>query len=322
VLLCVQKLKVFYSTKRGPVRAVDGVDFTLGRGVTLGIAGESGCGKSTLGLSLVKLGPKNCVIEGKILFKDTDLVGLSERQMQRKVRGKEIAVVFQDPMTSLDPVFTVRKQLIETYQAHFPMSNGEAQQESIRLLDAVGIPLAKFSTYPFSLSGGLRQRVVTAISLAPRPSLIIADEPTTALDVTIQAQILRLFKWIKEEYETAFILITHDLGIIRELCDRVAVMYAGKIVEYGPSDDIFDCPRHPYTEDLLNSLPQRNRRGCKLYNIGGSPPDLIAPPSGCRYHPRCRIAEAVCREKEPLLEITAAHDAACHFRKVPEDGGP
>jgi oligopeptide/dipeptide ABC transporter ATP-binding protein len=165
----------------------------------------------------------------------------------------------------------------------------------------------------------LRQRVVTAISLAPIPSLIIADEPTTALDVTIQAQILRLFKWIKEKYETAFILITHDLGSIRELCDGVAVMYAGKIVEYGPSKDIFDHPRHPYTEDLLNSLPQRNRRGRKLYNIGGSPPDLITPPSGCRYHPRCRLTEAVCREQEPLLKIIATHDAACHFRKVPED---
>lgn len=317
MLLTVKDLKVFYSTKRGPVRAVDGISFSLQRGVTLGIAGESGCGKSTLGLSLLKLVPRNCIMDGKILFKGSNIVDLPERQMQRDVRGKKIAMVFQDPMTSLDPVFTVRKQLIETYRAHFPISKEEAIKGSLRLLENVGIPSTKFNDYPFSLSGGLRQRVVTAISLAPQPSLIIADEPTTALDVTIQAQILRLFKWIKQEYGTAIILITHDLGIIRALCDKVAVMYAGKFVEYGPSEDIFEHPHHPYTEDLLKSLPQRNRRGRKLYTIGGSPPDLIVPPSGCRYHPRCRLADAICQEREPLLEGIETHDTACHFRKVP-----
>lgn len=317
VLLRVENLKTHIATYRGVVRAVDGVSFELFEEETLGLVGESGCGKSMTALSILKLYPKpqGRIVEGRIEFEGEDLVPKSEEEM-RRIRGKRISMIFQEPMTSLDPVFPVGEGIVEVLTLHQGLTRGEAQKEAIRLLRMVRIPEPekRVRQYPHQLSGGMRQRVMIAQALACRPKLLIADEPTTALDVTVQAQILELVRTLKEETKTAVLLITHDLGIVAEHCERVAVMYAGKIVERGSVLALFSRPLHPYTRALLEALPRLDGKKSRLEAIPGSVPDLVAPPPGCRFHPRCRERLKRCSEEEPYLrEAEKGHEVACHL---------
>lgn len=316
VLLQVENLKTYITTHRGVVRAVDGVSFEIFEEETLGLVGESGCGKSMTALSILKLYPKpqGKIVEGKIVFEGEDLVRKDEEEML-KIRGKRISMIFQEPMTSLDPVFPVGEGIVEVLMLHQGLSRSEAQREAVRLLRMVRIPEPerRVHQYPHQLSGGMRQRVMIAQALACRPKLLIADEPTTALDVTVQAQILELIRTLKKETKTAVLLITHDLGVVAEYCERVAVMYAGKIVEKANVLSLFARPLHPYTRALLGALPRLDGKRSRLEAIPGSVPDLIAPPSGCRFHPRCRERLPRCSEEEPRLwEVEKGHEVACH----------
>ena len=320
-VLDVQNLKTQFFTRAGVVFAVDDISFYVEEGETLGIVGESGCGKSVTSLSIMRLvpSPPGKIVNGQMLL-DTgsgvkDLVKLSEPEM-RRIRGNDIAMIFQDPMTSLNPVYTVGNQLMEPLQLHLGLSREEAHKRAIDLLKRVGIPAAedRFNSYPHQFSGGMRQRVMIAIALACNPKVLIADEPTTALDVTIQAQILDLMVGLNRDFGTAIILITHDLGVVAEVCKRVIVMYAGKIVEEGQSDKLFANPQHPYTMGLLHSVPvMGDRVKDELQPIGGLPPDLLAPPQGCRFRPRCPRAQAKCLEAPPLMETAPGQKAACWF---------
>ncbi|HXG52546.1 MAG TPA: ABC transporter ATP-binding protein [candidate division Zixibacteria bacterium] len=296
VLLEVKGLKTYLRTSLGLVRAVDGVDLCISKGEAVGLVGESGCGKTMTAHSLLKLvpSPPGFIEEGEIRFRGRDLLRLDEREM-REVRGREISMVFQDPMTYLNPVMKVGRQIAEAIAAPAP------EQSVLKLLESVGIadPPKVAQQYPHELSGGMRQRVLIAIAVANAPSLLIADEPTTALDVTVQAQILDLVKTIKAEKGTSLLLITHDLGIVAEICDRIYVMYAGKIVESGDVFSIFEEPLHPYTQGLLRSSLSIAEFREKLETIEGAVPNLLDPPAGCRFHPRCPAAMSVCREKEP-----------------------
>ncbi|MBM7600584.1 oligopeptide/dipeptide ABC transporter ATP-binding protein [Virgibacillus halotolerans] len=314
-LLEVNNLHTHFFTKSGVVKAVDGVDFTINPGETLGIVGESGSGKSITAMSILGLipSPPGKITEGEVIFKGEDLLHKSERQM-RKIRGKEIAMVFQDPMTSLNPVFTVEKQMMETILAHEPVSKKQAKQRAIELLDLVGIPdpRKRLKDYPHEFSGGMRQRVMIAMALSCNPSLLIADEPTTALDVTIQAQILELFKKMQTELNMAIVMITHDLGVVSEVCDRVMVMYAGKPVEYTETSHLFDRGKHPYTLGLMNSIPKISTEKQKLEAIHGSPPDLRYLPRGCSFAPRCKHAMESCLTIDPALKkIDTDHYVSC-----------
>jgi oligopeptide/dipeptide ABC transporter ATP-binding protein len=292
-LLEVDSLKTHFFTREGVVRAVDGISFQVEAGKTLGIVGESGCGKSVTALSLMGLIPKPParIVEGSVNFMGRDLTKLSERQLE-DVRGKEMAMIFQDPMTSLNPTLRIRTQITEVLDRHYGYSKEDARKRAVELLEEVKIPRAaeRLDDYPHRFSGGMRQRVMIAISIACNPKLLIADEPTTALDVTVQAEILDLLDELRQEHEMGMIIITHDMGVIAETADEVAVMYAGQIVEQAATQDLFDRPEHPYTEALLGALPQLEgedvRRG-RLRSIPGRPPDLIAPPPGCRFAPRC-----------------------------------
>lgn len=317
VLLRIENLRTYLATYRGVVRAVDGVSLTILEGETLGLVGESGCGKSMLALSILGLYPKpqGRIVEGKIEFEGEDLVQKSEEEL-RRIRGRRISMIFQEPMTSLDPVFPVGEGIVEVLMLHRGLTRTEAQREAIRLLRMVRIPEPerRMYQYPHQLSGGMRQRVMIAQVLACRPKLLIADEPTTALDVTVQAQILELITALKEETKTAVLLITHDLGIVAEHCQRVAVMYAGTIVEKSDIFSLFTRPLHPYTRALLGALPRLDGKRSRLEAIPGSVPDLIAPPSGCRFHPRCRERIPRCSEEEPRLrEVERGHEVACHL---------
>lgn len=317
VLLRIENLRTYLATYRGVVRAVDGVSLTILEGETLGLVGESGCGKSMLALSILGLYPKpqGRIVEGKIEFEGEDLVQKSEEEL-RRIRGRRISMIFQEPMTSLDPVFPVGEGIVEVLMLHRGLTRTEAQREAIRLLRMVRIPEPerRMYQYPHQLSGGMRQRVMIAQALACRPKLLIADEPTTALDVTVQAQILELITALKEETKTAVLLITHDLGIVAEHCQRVAVMYAGTIVEKSDIFSLFTRPLHPYTRALLGALPRLDGKRSRLEAIPGSVPDLIAPPSGCRFHPRCRERIPRCSEEEPRLrEVERGHEVACHL---------
>jgi oligopeptide transport system ATP-binding protein len=292
-LLEVDNLKTHFFTREGVVRAVDGISFTVDAGKTLGIVGESGCGKSVTALSLMGLIPKPParIVEGSIKFLDRDLTKLSERQLE-DIRGKEMAMIFQDPMTSLNPTLKIRTQITEVLDRHYGYSKEDARRRAIEMLEEVQIPRAaeRLDDYPHRFSGGMRQRVMIAIAIACNPRLLIADEPTTALDVTVQAEILDLLDELRQEHEMGMIIITHDMGVIAETADDVAVMYAGQIVEQAPTQELFDHPEHPYTEALLGALPQlegENVRRGRLRSIPGRPPDLIAPPPGCRFAPRC-----------------------------------
>jgi oligopeptide/dipeptide ABC transporter ATP-binding protein len=304
-LLSVDDLKVRFATEDGVVRAVDGVSFELKPGEILGIVGESGCGKSVTAQTIMGLTRSpNSTIEGAVRFHGKDLVSASEEELQ-SIRGREISMVFQDPMTSLNPVYRVGDQIVEQIQAHREIQDGEAKDRARELLASVGIPNAakRVDDYPYEFSGGMRQRAMIAMALALEPRILIADEPTTALDVTIQAQILALIQQLNEERDLAVILITHDLGVIAEVADRVLVMYAGQIVEKGTLEEIFYDPQHPYTWGLMGSLTRLDRPPPdRLPQIAGQPPSLLAPPTGCRFRPRCPHAFEKCPEP-PALEI-------------------
>ena len=316
-LLDVRHLSTHFRTGAGVVRAVDDVSFQLQRGETLGLVGESGCGKSVTALSILRLVPEPAgnVVAGEIVFEGQDLLRLSESAM-RDVRGGRIGIVFQDPMTSLNPVHTVGDQISESARIHLGLSRRAGRDRAVELLDRVGIPSARDRArdHPHQFSGGMRQRVMIAIALACDPMLLLADEPTTALDVTIQAQILELIASLSDDLGMAVILITHDLGIAAGMCDRINVMYAGRIVESAPVDAIFDQARMPYTWGLMESLPGLHTApGAPLRTIDGMPPLLVDPPDECRFAPRCRYARDVCREREPALLARAAsgHAARC-----------
>jgi oligopeptide/dipeptide ABC transporter ATP-binding protein len=314
-LLEVRDLDVAFDTEDGPVRAVRGVSFEVDAGRTLGIVGESGCGKSVSCHALMRLLPGNARVGGKALFEGRDLLRLSEHELDA-LRGRDIAMIFQDPAASLNPVHTVGAQVTETLRLHRAMSRAEARTETLRLFDRVGIPEAarRLDEYPHQLSGGTNQRVMIAMALACRPRLLIADEPTTALDVTIQAQILELLRELQTEYGMALVLITHDLGVVAEMADDVAVMYAGTVVERAPVGALFDAPSHPYTAGLLASVPRIDRTAGELVPIEGAVPPPSRLPPGCAFEPRCRRARARCRGETPAPPAAGtARGAACFF---------
>lgn len=312
-ILEVNNLNISFDTYAGKVRAIRGVDFDLNKGETLAIVGESGSGKSVTTRTIMRLLSSNANIdEGQILFKGQDIVNKSEKEMQ-KIRGREIAMIFQDPMTSLDPTMTIGKQVAESLRKHKNVSKKESLKAALDLLNLVGIPDAekRLKNYSHQFSGGQRQRIVIAIALICNPEILIADEPTTALDVTIQAQILELLKEIQEKIETSIIFITHDLGVVANVADRVAVMYAGKIVEVGTAEEIFYNPQHPYTWGLLGSMPTLESENDRLYAIPGSPPDLLDPPKGDAFYPRNEFALKIDAELEPpFFELSDTHKAA------------
>ncbi len=303
-LLEVDGLKVQFATEDGIVQAVDGVDFTLERGKVLGIVGESGSGKSVTALTLLGLTrDKNTLFEGEVRYKGQSLLGLSEGKLQQ-IRGNELAMIFQDPMTSMNPVYRVGDQIVEAITTHEDVSKRNAKRRATELLRQVGIPNPerRVDDYPHEFSGGMRQRAMIAMALSNNPDVLIADEPTTALDVTIQAQIIELIDRLKDEFNSSVILITHDLGVVAEVADEILVMYAGRVVENGSKRDIFYDPQHPYTWGLLGSIPRLDRpKPKRLHSIQGSPPSLINPPRGCKFRPRCPHAFEKCQE-EPGLE--------------------
>ncbi|MDT8377990.1 MAG: ABC transporter ATP-binding protein [Desulfotignum sp.] len=323
ILLDVKDLVVEFTMEQGRVRAVDHVSFELEKGRILGIAGESGCGKSVTALSIIRLLPKpvSQIAGGRIRYQGQDLLTLPVQQMQR-IRGRKIAMIFQEPMTALNPVHTAGRQMKEVFSLHFPkMTPAERQARSMTMLDRVGIPdpARVLDKYPHQLSGGIRQRVMIAMALSCEPDILIADEPTTALDVTIQAQILDLIKELQKKSDMSIILITHDLGVIAENCDHVAVMYAGQIVETADVRSLFKRPLHPYTKGLLVSIPSLARHSkTRLPTIAGSVPDLSHMPEGCRFAGRCPEVDDICREKTPVLKsVGKGRTAACHM--VPGD---
>jgi oligopeptide/dipeptide ABC transporter ATP-binding protein len=316
-VLEVKNLKVSFTTDRGTLTAVDGISFNLEKGQTLGIVGESGCGKSVTSLSIMRLiAPPGKIVGGEINFNGRNLLNVSEPEM-RQIRGNDIAMIFQEPMTSLNPVYTVGNQIQEAILLHQKLSRKEAWDKTVEMLKLVGIPepARRANDYPHQLSGGMRQRVMIAMALSCHPQLLIADEPTTALDVTIQAQILDLVRKLQKEMQASMILITHDLGVVAETCDHVAVMYAGKIVEYGTVQDIFHRPKHRYTQGLLNSVPhfETGQRLKRLQTIPGLVPSLLNLPQGCRFQERCQFVQNDCRGVEPSLKsMEANHLAACY----------
>ena len=319
-LLRIEDLRVWFGTRTRDVRAVDGVDLTIHPGEVLGLVGESGSGKSVTARSIMRLVPMppGKLVSGRILFHGDDLTAIPEKAME-ELRGGRIAMIFQDPMTFLNPLYTAGDQVSEAIRRHQGLGRAAAREEVIRLFRRVGIPSPelRFDAYPHQLSGGLRQRVMIAMALSSRPELLIADEPTTALDVTIQAQILELLRELQAEYGMSILLITHDLGVVAEMCDRVAVMYAGRIVEEAPIDVLFADPEHPYTIGLMNAVPRPDLSDVAPQPIEGSPPDMARPPSGCPFHPRCPFREAICSEVvPPMRRVAAGHQAACHFAGV------
>ena len=316
-LLEVKDLRTYFETEDGVVKAVDGIGFELKRGETLGIVGESGSGKSVANLSLMRLIPEppGKIVSGEILFGGRDVLKLSAREV-RDIRGKQIAMIFQDPMTSLNPFMRISKQLMEVTQTHLGHSREQARAHAIKMLELVGIPDARerADSYPHEFSGGMRQRVMIAMALSCQPELLIADEPTTALDVTIQAQILELIKRLKTETGASVILITHDLGVVAGMTDHIIVMYAGKVFEQAPTAELFARPGNPYTRGLLRSVPDPLAEQGSLYQIPGLPPDLARLPPGCPFAPRCERAEDICRnEFPPFVQLTREHHSLCHF---------
>jgi oligopeptide transport system ATP-binding protein len=321
-LLAVDNLNVRFWTRRGTVYAVNGISFDIARGETLGIVGESGCGKSVTSLAILGLLARNGRTEsGAAVFEGTDLIRQSDRAL-RRILGREIAMIFQDPMTSLNPVLTIGRQIREALQTHFGMDRKEADVKAAEALDRVGIPSAKarIRDYPHQFSGGMRQRAMIAMALACKPKLLIADEPTTALDVTIQAQILDLLRALVAEEDSALILITHDLGVVAGMCERVNVMYAGMFMETGSAEQLFGSPRHPYTLGLLQSVPRLDAaRRARLHPIEGAPPNMLRAPAACPFQPRCRFEVELSRQEvPPLVEIERGHKVAC-FNPVPVD---
>jgi|LDZT01.1.fsa_nt_gi peptide/nickel transport system ATP-binding protein/oligopeptide transport system ATP-binding protein len=316
-LLKVNDLKTYFFTHEGIVKAVDAVSFSINQGETLGIVGESGSGKSVTALSIMRLIPQppGKIVSGEITFEGKNLRTLTEKEM-RKIRGRKISMIFQEPMTSLDPVFTIGHEIVETILLHQRLTKKEAYEKAVQMLEVVGIPDAnkRMKNYPHELSGGMRQRVMIAMALSCNPALLIADEPTTALDVTIQAQILRLMNDLKKEFNTSVLMITHDLGVISEMCDYVAVMYAGHIVEYTDIYTIFEKPLHPYTKGLNRSIPRMDKETKNLDTIKGVVPNLLHLPPGCPFAPRCEHAYERCLKEMPeLIEVESRHLVKCHL---------
>ncbi len=323
-LLEVKELRTYFHTDDGVVKAVDGVEFSVEKGKTLGIVGESGSGKSVTNLTIMGLNPRrNTVTSGQALWKGEDLLTMKPAQL-RDIRGNEISMIFQDPMTSLNPVHTIGKQLVEAILIHRDVSKRVARARALDLLKAVGIPRAetRIDDYPHQFSGGMRQRVMIAMALINDPDLLIADEPTTALDVTTQAQILSLMKRLQDDFGSAIIMVTHDLGVIAEIADDVVVMYAAEIVEHADVYDLFNRPQHPYTWGLMGSLPRLDADVERLTQIPGQPPSMLRPPSGCRFHPRCPYVMEICKTKDPELLPTQrdpGHLQACHLDEDTKD---
>jgi oligopeptide/dipeptide ABC transporter ATP-binding protein len=321
LLLDLRDLKTYFFTSDGVAKAVDGVSYRLHRGETLGVVGESGCGKSVTALSILRLvpDPPGRTVGGEIIFEGQDLLKLSRAEI-RRIRGNEIAMIFQEPMTSLNPVFTIGNQISEAIILHQGLSKRDALAKSVEMLQKVGIPAPerRVHEYPHQLSGGMRQRAMIAMALSCNPKILLADEPTTALDVTIQAQILDLMFGLKEQLGMAIILITHNLGVVAESARRVVVMYCGKVVEEGPVVEIFKAPQHPYTQGLLQSLPRLEEKATgqkqRLMEIPGIVPSPYNLPTGCKFHPRCPKAQQICKEQEPPLEkVPGGHYSACFF---------
>jgi peptide/nickel transport system ATP-binding protein len=316
-LLDVQNLVTYFTTQRGFVKAVDGVSFEVEKGEAMGLAGESGCGKTTVALSLLKLlPPSGKIMSGNILFDGTNIVELSENDIREKVRWSGISLVFQGAMNALNPVYKIEDQIDEAIKQHEPdITKDHARERARKLFEMVGIEPSRIGSYPHEFSGGMKQRACIAMALACNPSLLIADEPATALDVIIQAQILKLIRELKKRLGLSLILITHDLSIIAETCDKAAIMYAGKIVEYGDILDIFNEPLHPYAKGLIEAFPNINAPKTSMVSLSGFPPDLLLPPSGCRFHPRCKLGMEICRleEPQPIQVGGKLHRVACHL---------
>ena len=325
-LLRVEDLRTYFHTRDGVVRAVDGVSFEIAAGETLAIVGESGCGKSVTSMSILRLlpMPPARIESGRIEFEGRDLLKLSEPEM-RKIRGNAIAMIFQDPMSSLNPFMRISRQLMEITQLHLGYSREQAYEHAVRMLETVGIPdpRTRVAGYPHEFSGGMRQRVMIAMALSCSPELLIADEPTTALDVTIQAQILELIKKLKEETGTSVILITHDLGVVAGMTDEIIVMYAGKVFERAPTTELFARPGNPYTKGLLRSVPDPTSEQGRLYQIPGLPPDPANLPPGCPFAPRCDYVQDICRKEfPPLVSLNERHQSLCHFAAEVYGGQP
>ena len=316
----IQGLSVEFRTENGTVKALNSLDLQLKKGSTLGLVGETGAGKTTAGLAMLGLipDPPGKITAGKILLNGENLLEKSEAELE-KIRGKEISMIFQDPMTALNPVFTVEDQIAESIRLHEPVTKDAALEKARAMLELVGIPRERGKEYPHQFSGGMKQRVVIAIALACSPTVLIADEPTTALDVTIQAQVLDMMKNLKNQYDTSMILITHDLGVVAEICDEVSVVYAGEVIEHGTLRDIFKNTRHPYTEGLFNSLPNLERRAEKLKPIKGMMPDPSNLPTGCAFCERCNYALSICQTEHPQAHYRSdTHYVRCHLYN---DGG-
>lgn len=322
-LLEVKNLKTYFYTEDGVVKAVDGVSFYVNEGETVGLVGESGCGKSQTSLSIMRLiSHPGKIADGEIYFNGQNLLGLSDNEM-RKIRGNDISMIFQEPMSSLNPVFTVGFQISEALMLHHGLSKDEARKKAVEMLRLVGIPEPekRVDEYPHQMSGGMRQRVMIAMALSCNPKLLIADEPTTALDVTIQAQILDLMRDLRRKFNTSIIMITHDLAVIAEMADRVIVMYTGKIVEEAPVRQLFKNPSHPYTQGLINSIPKLHMESERLEAIGGTVPNPLNLPPGCRFANRCKYAKDICRQKEPpVVEIESDHRVACWLHSAADEG--
>lgn len=325
IILSVKGLKTTFRSSRGIVKAVDGLSFEIKEGETLALVGESGCGKSVTSLSILRLiqEPPGKIEEGKVTYKGRDLIKLSKKEM-RSIRGNEISMIFQEPMTSLNPLFTIGNQIMEAIRLHQGLKKEDATRKCVEMLELVGIPdpERRITNYPHEMSGGMRQRVMIAMALACEPSLLIADEPTTALDVTIQAQILDLLRKLRESMNMSLLLITHDFGIVAEMADRVGVMYGGQMVEYGNLEDIFRRPGHPYTVGLLNSIPGIDSKGERLKTIPGNVPDLANLPTGCNFRDRCPLASNICEDSDPdLKSVRGDHLARCwHNDRVKREG--
>jgi len=313
-ILDVRNLSVQYNTRRGQINAVRHVSLQLTKGSTLGLVGESGSGKSTLGFSLIRLVPSpGRIVEGEVTFDGTSLLTQSDDAM-RRLRGARISMIFQDPMTSLNPVKRIRDHFIELYKTHEPsVTKDDAIGKSVQLLDSLGIGGDRINDFPHQFSGGMRQRVMIGLALALNPKIVIADEPTTALDVIVEAQIIELLKKLKSEHQLTMILITHNIGIVAEMADTIGVMYAGQLVEVGPTRDIFDDPLHPYTKGLLESAPNITEPERSMKPVPGSPPDLASPPPGCKFHPRCPRVFEPCSLRDPQLLERKRRLVACHL---------
>ena len=319
-LLDIRNLSVAFDTDSGKVYAVNNLSLKIGRKETLGLVGETGAGKTTTALAVMKLiqSPPGKITSGEIILEGQDLMRVPEKDMFN-IRGNKISMIFQDPMTSLNPVMTVGEQISEVIELHQKLSKDELRKKTEEMLEVVGIRKERINDYPHQFSGGMKQRVVIAMALACNPELIIADEPTTALDVTIQAQVLELMKNLKEKYDTSMILITHDLGVVAEICDYVSVIYAGSIVEYASVKDMYETPGHPYTKGLFNSIPSLDEDVESLTTIKGNPPDPSALPSGCRFHTRCDKCMEICKHTNPeFQEVSPGHFIACHLFKKGE----